>query len=291
MRKTRGEIIFGCCNGLFLAILCTTMLYPLIHVTAASFSDPIKFMTHRGPLLKSLGFTLDAYKLVFDNPNISTGYRVTLFVVPVGTVVNMLLTLFGAYFLSRRGSLWVRPVMMLVTFTMFFSGGMIPLYLVVRQVGLYDNIWALILPSAISTYNMIIMRTSLMGIPAELEESARIDGAQDFTILFRILVPVVMPTIAVLILFYGVGHWNSWFSAMLYLRRHELYPLQLILREILIQNNTDSMLMDIATDRRQFVTLIVKYAVIVISTFPILCLYPFLQRYFVKGVMVGSLKG
>jgi putative aldouronate transport system permease protein len=168
---------------------------------------------------------------------------------------------------------------------------MIPLYLVVRQVGLYDNIWALILPSAISTYNMIIMRTSLLGIPAELEESARIDGAQDFTILFRILVPVVMPTIAVLILFYGVGHWNSWFSAMLYLRRHELYPLQLILREILIQNNTDSMLMDIATDRRQFVTLIVKYAVIVISTFPILCLYPFLQRYFVKGVMVGSLKG
>jgi putative aldouronate transport system permease protein len=129
------------------------------------------------------------------------------------------------------------------------------------------------------------------GIPAELEESARIDGAQDFTILFRILAPVVMPTIAVLILFYGVGHWNSWFSAMLYLRRHELYPLQLILREILIQNNTDSMLMDIATDRRQFVTLIVKYAVIVISTFPILCLYPFLQRYFVKGVMVGSLKG
>jgi putative aldouronate transport system permease protein len=267
------------------------MLYPLIHVTAASFSDPIKFMTHRGPLLKSLGFTLDAYKLVFDNPNISTGYRITLFVVPVGTAVNMLLTLLGAYFLSRRGSLWVKPVMMLVTFTMFFSGGMIPLYLVVRQVGLYDNIWALILPSAISTYNMIIMRTSLMGIPAELEESARIDGAQDFTILFRILVPVVMPTIAVLILFYGVGHWNSWFSAMLYLRRHELYPLQLILREILIQNNTDSMLMDIATDRRQFVTLIVKYAVIVISTFPILCLYPFLQRYFVKGVMVGSLKG
>ncbi|MDR2078139.1 MAG: carbohydrate ABC transporter permease [Treponema sp.] len=291
MRKTKGERIFGYCNGLFLTVLCITMLYPLIYVTAASFSDPIKFMTHRGPLLKSLGFTLDAYKLVFDNPNISTGYRVTLFVVPVGTALNMLLTLLGAYFLSRRGSLWVRPVMLLVTFTMFFSGGMIPLYLVVRQVGLYDNIWALILPSAVSTYNMIIMRTSLMGIPAELEESARIDGARDFTILFRILVPVVMPTIAVLILFYGVGHWNSWFSAMLYLRRHELYPLQLILREILIQNNTDSMLMDIATDRRQFVTLIVKYAVIVISTFPILCLYPFLQRYFVKGVMVGSLKG
>jgi putative aldouronate transport system permease protein len=291
MRKTKGERIFGYCNGLFLAVLCITMLYPLIYVTAASFSDPIKFMTHRGPLLKSLGFTLDAYKLVFDNPNIATGYGVTLFVVPVGTALNMLLTLLGAYFLSRRGSLWVRPVMLLVTFTMFFSGGMIPLYLVVRQVGLYDNIWALILPSVISTYNMIIMRTSLMGIPAELEESARIDGAQDFTILFIILIPVVMPTIAVLILFYGVGHWNSWFSAMLYLRRHELYPLQLILREILIQNNTDSMLMDIATDRRQFVTLIVKYAVIVISTFPILCLYPFLQRYFVKGVMVGSLKG
>jgi putative aldouronate transport system permease protein len=291
VKKSTGEKVFGWFNGAFLGVLCVTMMYPLVYVLAASFSDPIRFMLNKGPLLLPRGFTLDAYNLVFANPNIGTGYRVTLFVVPVGTAVNMLLSLFGGYFLSRRESIWMRPIMMLITFTMFFSGGMIPLYLVVRQVGLYDNIWALILPSAISTYNMIIMRTSLLGVPAELEESARMDGAQDFTILFRILVPVVMPTIAVLILFYGVSHWNSWFSAMLYIRRHELYPLQLILREILIQNNTDSMLMDIATDRRQFVTLIVKYAVIVISTFPILCLYPFLQRYFVKGVMVGSLKG
>ena len=130
-----------------------------------------------------------------------------------------------------------------------------------------------------------------MGVPVDLEESARIDGAKDFTILFKILVPVVMPTIAVLILFYGVGHWNSWFSAMIYIRRRNLYPLQLILREILIQNSADSMLTDVAVDRRQFVMIIVKYAVIVVSTLPILCLYPFLQRYFVKGVMIGSLKG
>ena len=291
MRKTRGEIIFGYCNGVFLALLCFTMVYPLIYVIAASFSDPILFITHRGPLFKSLGFTLDAYKNVLSNRNIASGYRVTLFVVPVGTVINMFLTLLGAYFLSRRGSLWVRPVMMLITFSMFFSGGMIPLYLVVRQVGLYNSIWALIIPSAITTYNMIIMRTSLMGVPVDLEDSARMDGAKDFTILFKILVPVVMPTIAVLILFYGVGHWNSWFSAMLYIRQRSLYPLQLILREILIQNSADSMLTEVAVDRRQFVIIIVKYAVIVVSTLPILCLYPFLQRYFVKGVMVGSLKG
>jgi putative aldouronate transport system permease protein len=138
---------------------------------------------------------------------------------------------------------------------------------------------------------MIIMRTSIIGVPAELEDSARIDGAKDFSILFLILVPVVMPTIAVLVLFYGVGHWNSWFNAMIFIRRQELFPLQLILRAILIQNDTDLMLQDVATDRRQFVSLIVRYAVIVISTFPILCLYPFLQRFFVKGVMVGSLKG
>jgi putative aldouronate transport system permease protein len=278
-------------NGLFMLIICVTMIYPFIYVIAASFSDPIRFLVNKGPLIRPLGFTLDAYKLVFDNPNISTSYRVTLFVVPVGTTVNVILSLLGGYFLSRRGSLWMRPVMMLVTFTMFFSGGMIPTFLVVRQLGLFDSVWALILPAAISTYNMIIMRTAFMGVPLELEESARIDGAQDFTILFRILVPVVMPTIAVLILFYGVDHWNSWFPAMLYIRKRQLYPLQLILREILIQNNTDSMLTDIAVDRRQFVTLIVKYAVIVISTIPILALYPFLQRYFVKGVMVGSLKG
>jgi len=291
MRKTKSEIIFGYCNGIFLGILCLTMLYPILYVTVASFSDPIRFITHRGPLIAPLGFTLDAYNLVINNPNIASGYRITLLVVPVATSLNIFLTLLGAYFLSRRGSLWVKPVMMLVTFSMFFSGGMIPLYLVVRQVGLYDSIWALIFPSAITTYNMIIMRTSLMGVPADLEESARMDGAKDFTILFRILVPVVMPTIAVLILFYGVEHWNSWFSAMLYLRRHQLYPLQLILREILIQNSTDIMLQEVASDRRQFVNAIVKYAVIVISTFPILCLYPFLQRYFVKGMMVGSLKG
>jgi putative aldouronate transport system permease protein len=291
MIRSTGEKAFGVFNAIFMMLLCAMMLYPLWYVAMASFSNPIRYLVHKGPLLLSKGFTLEAYQLVLSNPNLATGYRVTLFVVVVGTAINLLLTMLGGYFLSRRGSIFVKPVMFAITFTMFFSGGMIPTYLVVQQLKLYDTIWALILPVAISTYNMIIMRTSFLGVPDSLEESARIDGANDFTILFRILTPVVKPTLAVLLLFYAVGHWNSWFTAMLYIRRHEMYPLQLILREILIQNNTDSMLTDVATDRRQFVTLIVKYAVIMISTLPVLCLYPFLQKYFVKGVMVGSLKG
>ena len=291
MIRTNGEKVFSVFNTLFMVLLCLIMLYPLWYVVMASFSDPIQYLTHKGPLLIPKGFTLEAYKLVFSNPNIATGYQVTLFVVVVGTVVNLVLTILGGYFLSRRGSVFVRPVMFAITFTMLFPGGMIPMYLVVRQLGLYDTVWALIFPVAISTYNMIVMRTSMLGVPESLEESARIDGANDFTILGRIIVPVVKPTLAVLLLFYAVGHWNSWFNAMLYIRRHEMYPLQLILREILIQNSTDNMLADVATDRRQFVTLIVKYAVIMVSTVPILCLYPFLQKHFVKGVMVGSLKG
>ena len=171
-----------------------------------------------------------------------------------------------------------------------FSGGLIPFYLVVRDLGLADTRMALILPTLISTYNLIIMRTSFAAIPVSLEESAKMDGATDFTVLFKIIIPLSMPVIAVMILFYGVGNWNSWFNAMIFLKTREKYPLQLILREIILSSNTDSMTTDVSSADKELVTETVKYATIMVASLPIMCVYPFLQKYFVKGVMVGSLK-
>jgi len=174
---------------------------------------------------------------------------------------------------------------------MFFIGGLIPSYLLVLNLGLMDTMWALLLPSAINTYNMIIMRTAFADVPVSLEESARLDGANDLQILLRIVLPLSMPVIAVILLFYGVAHWNSWFSAMIYIRTRTKFPLQLVLREILIASSTTAMTADVANIDKEPVDAVVKYATIIVATLPILCLYPFLQRYFVKGVMIGAVKG
>jgi putative aldouronate transport system permease protein len=182
------------------------------------------------------------------------------------------------------------PIMMLIVFTMFFSGGLIPNYLLVSELGMLNTRWALIIPGAISTYNLIIMRTSFQGIPASLEESAKIDGANDFTILFRIILPLSLPIVSVMILFYGVSHWNAWFNALLYLRDRDLYPLQLVLREILITNSTDSMTTGASDIDKALISETIKYAAIIVATVPVLFLYPFLQKYFVKGVMIGAVK-
>lgn len=240
------------------------------------------------------GFTTAAYNMVFKNPNILTGYKNTLIVLIAGTSINLLITSFGAYVLSRKNFAIRKAMMIGIIFTMYFSGGLIPSYLLTyNTLGLGNNLLALILPGAISTWNLIVMRTSFMSIPDSLEESATIDGANDFIILFRIILPVSLPVVAVMILFYGVGHWNSWFSAMVYLRDRELYPLQLILREILILSSTDSMMIDMvgAGEDREALGESIKYATIIVATLPILFVYPFLQKYFVKGVMVGALKG
>ena len=174
--------------------------------------------------------------------------------------------------------------------TMYFSGGMIPLYLQVNRLGLLNSVWALLLPTAMSTYNLIIMRTAFSNIPAELEESAFLDGANEWVILFRIVVPLSMATLAVMVLFYSVNIWNGWFNAMIYLQDRKLFPLQLILREILIANDTSSMTVGMTGDKVPLAES-VKYATIVVATLPVLCIYPFLQKYFVKGVMIGALKG
>lgn len=290
-RKSVAEHMFDGCNAMLLLLLGAATLYPIIHVLAGSLSDSNQLMSHQGPLLFPIGFQWEAYRLVIDNPNIVTGYRNTLFIVVVGTILNVLMTAVGAYVLSRKQVYWNNILMLLIVFTMYFSGGIIPIYLLVyKTLHLKNSLFALIAPGLISTWNLIIMRTSFKQIPDSLLESAKIDGANDLGILFRVVIPLSMPILSVMILFYGVGHWNAWFNAMLYLRERNLFPLQLILREILIQNNTDSMMSDVGTLDKQSVGESIKYATIMVATLPILAIYPFLQKYFVKGVMVGALK-
>jgi putative aldouronate transport system permease protein len=274
-----------------LSLLVIATLYPLLYVLFASFSDAGQLIVHKGILWKPEGFSIAAYKSVFDNPGIMIGYKNTLFILFFGLMLNLLMTALGAYVLSRKNVLWNNAFMIVIVFTMFFSGGLIPLYLVVKGVGLLDSLWSTIVPFAISTFNLIIMRTAFMGIPDTLEESAKIDGANHFTILFRIIIPLSMPVIAVMILYYAVDKWNGWFYASVFIKSRELFPLQLVLREILIANSTDSMSAGASAGDRHQIGETIKYATIMVATVPILCVYPFVQRFFVKGVMVGSLKG
>ncbi|PIH60300.1 carbohydrate ABC transporter permease [Paenibacillus sp. LK1] len=283
--------IFTIFNYTFLILLVIVTLYPLLYVLFASLSDSAQLLANKGLLWKPVGFSLEAYKSVLANPGIATGFRNTLFILVFGVIVNLFMTALGAYVLSRKHVMWNKVFMFFIVFTMFFGGGLIPLYLVVKGVGLLDTLWSTILPFAISTFNLIIMRTSFMGIPDSLEESAKIDGANHFTILFRIIIPLSMPVIAVMILYYAVDKWNGWFYASVFIKSRELFPLQLVLREILIANSTESMSAGASAGDRFQIGETIKYATIMVATIPILCIYPFLQRFFVKGVMVGSLKG
>ena len=290
IRRGTGETIFGGLNAALMIFLALLTAYPLLYVLFASLSRPEALISHTGVLLAPLGFQVGSYGLVFQNPNILSGYVNTLIIVVSGVALNILLTALGGYFLSRKGVPLRNLVMFFIVFTMFFSGGLVPFYLAVRGFGIDNTLLALILPVAVNTFNMIIMRTAFNAVPDAMEESATIDGASHFVVLFRIYIPLALPTIAVLVLYYGVGHWNAWFNAMIFLRKRELYPLQLVLREILIQNDTTFMVQNVATGDEAMIRETVKYAVIVVATAPILALYPFLQKYFVKGVMVGALK-
>lgn len=291
IKRTIGDYIFDSMNYILLTILALMTLYPFLYVTFASLSSAAELTAHGGLLLKPLEFSLDAYKAVLKNPIIYSGYKNTLFIVVVGTAYNIVMTSMGAFVLSRKDFFWRTPITIMIVFTMFFGGGLIPSFLLVQKLGLMNKIWALIIPGAIGTWNLIIMRTTFQGIPDSLIESAHMDGANDMVILFKIVIPLALPTIAVTVLYYGVGHWNAWFSAMIYLRKRELWPLQLALREILISSNTDEMMTGSVAPDRQAIGETIKYATIMVATLPILAAYPFLQKYFVKGVMVGALKG
>jgi putative aldouronate transport system permease protein len=289
MKPSSGERLFNFFNVLFMLGLIFVTLYPFIYIFFASLSDSTWMAQQRGMIWFPHGFNLDSYKFVFDNPIIMSGYGITLFVVLVGTFVNIVMTALGAYGLSRKNVMLRDPIMFIIVFTMFFSGGLIPSYLLVSNLGMINSLWALIFPVAVSTINLIIMRTAFQAVPVSLEESAKLDGANDFTILLRVVLPLSLPVVAVMVLFYGVAHWNSWFNALIYIRTRDKYPLQLILREILIIK-TGNLLTDVASGNKSSVGATVKYATIIVATGPILLLYPFLQKYFVKGVLIGALK-
>ena len=289
IKRRLSEGVFDIINYFILLLLVLITLYPFLYILFASLSDPLKVLQRGSLLLWPEGFNTGAYKMVFKNPMILTGYKNTIIYVVAGTAINILMTSFGAYVLSRKDLYGRRFFMFMIAFTMFFSGGLIPLYLLINQLNMVNTVWAIIIPSAISTWNLIVMRTSFEAIPDSMFESAKIDGGNDFTILFRIILPLSMPIVAVMILFYSVGQWNSRFGAMIYLRERELYPLQLILREILITNSVDSMTAGLGGDIEPIAENI-KYATVMIATVPILMVYPFLQKYFVKGVMIGAIK-
>lgn len=298
-RRTASNWVFDIFNYLFLAIIALICLYPMLHVFWGSFSDPRLLTAHTGLLLHPLGHTNRGYEIVFNNPNIWSGYANTLFYVIVGTVSRTLMTMLGAYVLVQKDFMPRKPMMMMFVFTMYFSGGMIPDYLLVTKLHMLNTRWAIIVPSLISTWNMIILKTAFAQVPPSLEESARLDGAGDMTILFRIILPAVKASLAVIIMYYAVGEWNSWFTAAIYLPgRRDLYPLQLFLREILISYSASGNAAEAAagasgSDADAIEALIedvVRYCTICVATIPILCIYPFVQKYFVKGVMMGSIK-
>lgn len=292
-KRSVGDWAFDIFNHVFLILLCVITLYPLYYVVVASFTEPAAIYASKGFLLYPVNPTLEGYRQVFKNSSLLTGYRNTLFYVSVGTTLNLFMTFLGAYVLSRKNLMLGKPITVMIVFTMYFGGGLIPLFMTVKQLGILYTPWAVLLPSALSTYNMIIMRTSFQGVPMELQESAKIDGASDMMILFRIILPLSLPVIAVLALFYGVGWWNSWFNESIFLNDRSMYPLQVVLREILLLNTQVDYMKLVSVTMMDSMGLreLVKYSIIVVGTVPILLAYPFLQKYFVKGVLVGSLKG
>lgn len=292
MKESKGDRAFTIFNYIFLAIVAVVVLYPLIFVLSASLSNP-EYVISGDLWLWPKEFTVEAYKKVFQNPDIINGFINTLKYTFFGTLLNIVMTICAAYPLSRRNLKGKGFIMAFMVFTMFFSGGLIPTYLLIRDLGMINTFLVMIIPNAVAVWNIIIMRTFFQSIPYELEESAMIDGAGNFRILWSIVLPLSLPVMAVMVLFYAVGHWNSYFQALIYLQDQDKFPLQLILRQILIQGQADDMIQ--ATSESFLAQKLsvegLKYAVLIVANLPMLMLYPFLQRYFVKGVMIGSLKG
>lgn len=292
LRESKTDRAFNIFNYVFLAIVALLVIYPLIFVLSASLSNPENVIS--GDMwLWPKEFTLDAYEKVFQNKDIINGFINTLKYTIFGTILNVVMTILAAYPLSRKDLKGRGFIMAFIVFTIFFSGGLIPTYLLIRDLGMLNTFWVMIIPNAVAVWNIIIMRTFFQSIPHELEESAMIDGAGNFRILWSIVLPLSFPVIAVMVLFYSVGHWNSYFQALIYLQDQEKFPLQLILRQILIQGQTDDMIKATSESflAQQLSVEGLKYAVLIVANLPMLMLYPFLQRYFVKGVMIGSLKG
>lgn len=297
IHETKTDKLFKALVYVFLAGALAIVLYPLIYIVSASISNPAAVNSGKMWFFP-VDITFEGYKLIFENGAIWRGYINTIFYTALGTFINLAVTIPAAYALSRKDFVGRNLLMGMFVLTMFFSGGLIPTYLVVKNLGLIDTIWAMVLPNAAAVWNIVIARVFFQtSIPKELEEAAIIDGASNFKMFMKIILPLSAPIIAVMALFYGVGHWNGYFNALIYLSNKEMFPLQLVLREILVLQEMSSQSTNLtgsmaeAMHSKQQLAAIIKYGVMIVSTLPIIIVYPFLQRYFVKGVMIGSLKG
>ncbi|MFV0399424.1 MAG: carbohydrate ABC transporter permease [Oscillospiraceae bacterium] len=292
--QSTSDKAFDVVNTLIMVLLVFVFAWPLLFVLSASVSDPNAVWTGQVILLPK-GLNINGYIEILKYKDIWVGYRNTLFYTIVGTAVNLVMTVCAAYPLSRPDFMLRRPLTLVFMFTMYFSGGLIPTYLIVQKLGLINSPWAIIIPSAVSIYNVIITRTYFENsIPDSLREASELDGANSLQFLIRIVLPLSGPILAVMGLYYGVGRWNSYFDALIYLNNKEMYPLQMFLRDILIQNKMQLDLPGLdpvqAVAKKQLGE-IMKYAMIVVATVPVLCVYPFIQKHFVKGVMIGAIKG
>lgn len=292
IRQSREDNIYSFFNYLYLVIILSVVLFPLVNILSSSFSDPSAVVSGQVFLLP-VNPSLEGYRAVFQNRQIWMGYYNSVIYTVTGTAISVALTMVAAYPLMRSGLPGGGAIMKIMVFTMIFSGGMIPSYLVVNNLGMINTRWAMIIPGAISVYNVIIARTFLKSnIPVDMLEAAQIEGCDDFHFFIRFVLPLSKTIIAVLTLFYAVGNWNAFFSALIYIRRAELFPLQVIIRNILLLSQMADMLGDVNLALQyQGMYDLIKYAVIIVASAPVLMLYPFLQRYFIKGVMIGSLKG
>lgn len=291
--QSAGDKLFGLTNTVCLALTAFIVLYPLYFVLIASISDAAAVLGGQVWLYPK-GIHFDAYLRILRQSELMHGYFNTIVYTVIGTAVNIAMTILAAYPLSRPQLAGRGVITAMMVFTMFFSGGLIPTYLLVKSLGMLDTIWALIIPGAVSVYNIVIMRTFFQtGIPKEVQEAAHIDGCNDFQLLGRVVLPLSMPIIAVMILLYGVGHWNSYFSALIYLSDREMYPLQLFLRELLVLNQTFETIAYFDEDitKKMMEAESIKYAAVIVANLPVLLLYPFLQKYFAKGMLVGAIKG
>ncbi|MBG9587039.1 carbohydrate ABC transporter permease [Cytobacillus firmus] len=292
-RRSKEDKVFDIINVFLVAIILILVVYPLYFIVIASFSDPNMIYDGKVWLLPK-ELTFEGYERIFQDSKIWLGYKNSIVYTVVGTIVNVSFTLMAAYALSRKDLYGRNVIMFLFLMTMFFSGGLIPTYLVVKNLGLLNTMWALILPKAVAVWNVIVAKTFFeTSIPNELLEAAKMDGCSDAKFFWKIVLPLSKPIVAVMVLFYAVGHWNSYFDALIYLNNENLYPLQLILRNILIQNEASTMMISDLESlaAKQRVSELIKYGVIIVASIPLLIVYPFVQKYFVKGVMIGGIKG
>ena len=291
VKESVGDHIFNIINTILMIVVCLVILYPLWYVIVASFTDP-KITNSGAFLLIPQGFYTPGYEEAFDYPLLWSGYWNNIVYTVVGVIVSLVATIPCAYALSRYDMVGRRPLMFLFTFTMFFSGGMVPLYLTIQDLGLYNTLWALVLPMAVSVYNLIVCRSFFeSSLPIELLEAAKLDGCSDFGFFFKIAIPLSSTIIAVMVLFYATAMWNVYFNAIMYLRDESKMPLQVILRNLVLANqvNIGSSGAELA-DRTALANQL-KYVVVTLAAFPLIIVYPFVQKYFAKGVMIGAVKG